>query len=131
MYAADMLTELGLPEDLIEEVRGMLGELSVQLEAAKPGTIGNVFGGSEQGGELSHHAAIARRHVAEAVVQMAAGLNGLGAELGAHADRMGGTDVQNAVDLNRLNSYASCVEQPDFTTESNNACQAPASGEDA
>ena len=126
MFAVDMLTELGLPDDLIEDVRGMLGDFSADLEAAKPGAIGAVFGGSDQGGQLSHHASIARRHVAEAVLQMAEGLRGFRQELGGHAERMGGADLQNAVDFGRIGVYTDCIKPPDFTTESNNSCQADA-----
>jgi hypothetical protein len=131
MFAVDMLQELGLPEDLIEDVRGMLSDLSGQLEAAKPGTIGAVFGGSDAGGQLTHHASLARQHVAEAVVQMAEGLRGFRDELGGHAERMGGTDGQNAVDLNRISGYADCIKGPDFTARSNGSCQAPTSHVDA
>jgi hypothetical protein len=127
MLAVDMLQELGLPEDLIEDVRGMLGDLSGQLEAAMPGSIGAVFGGSDAGGLLSHHASLARQHVAEAVVQMADGLRGFRDELGGHVERMGGTDVQNAVDLGRINGYADCIKGPDFTAGSSSSCQAPTS----
>ena len=40
MEALDMLGELGLPEDLIDEVRGMLGRNASELEHNNVGPIG-------------------------------------------------------------------------------------------
>lgn len=126
MYdALGVLGVLGLPESLIEEVRGMLSTAADDLEGAEPGTIGDVFGGSEAGGQLSHHAAIARRHVAEAVLQMAAGLRGYSTELAQHAERVTTTDVQAGVDLTRINGATACVAPASF--QNNNACQLPTS----
>lgn len=127
MYAVDMLQAMGLPESLIEDVRGMLGEQAAALEEAKPSEIGAVFGGSDQGAQLGHHAAVARQHVAESVIQMAEGLRGFSVELAGHVDRVTGTDTQSAVDLKRIDGYASCVAAPDFTT--NSSCSAPTSTE--
>lgn len=123
MYAVDMLGELGLPEDLIDEVRGMLAARAEDLEGSRPSPIGDVFGGSEQGAQLTHHAAIARQHVADAVLQMAAGLRGYRDELGNHVTRMDETDTRNGLDLKRLESSTSCVAPADF--RSNAACAAP------
>jgi hypothetical protein len=124
MYAVDMLGALGLPEGLIEEVRGMLATRAEELEGSKPSEIGDVFGGSGEGAMLGHHAAIARSHVADAVLQMADGLRGYSAELAGHVDRMTGTDAQSAVDLTRLEASTSCVAAPDFST--NGGCSASA-----
>jgi len=128
MYAMDVLGALGLPEDLIADVRAMLGERAQELEGSKPGEIGQIFGGSDQGAQLSHHASIARRHVAEAVVQMAEGLRGYSVELADHVDRMSDTDSQNAVDLTRIEASTACVAAPNFST--NGTCAVPTTGED-
>lgn len=125
MYAVDMLGTLGVPEDLIEQVRGMLDSRADELEGAKPSPIGAVFGGSAQGQLLTHHAGLARQHVAEAVLQMAAGLRGYGSELEQHRVRMGDTDVQNGVDLTRIEIATTCVAAP--TLESNQQCTLPTS----
>lgn len=124
-----MLQTLGLPDDLIEEVRGMLNTHAADLEGVKPTPIGDVFGSSPAGAELSHHANLARKHVAEAVLQMAAGLRGYGEELGSHQARMDYTDTQSSVDLRRIESATACVAPTTFTT--NDACTLPTSeGED-
>ena len=112
MYAADMLGMLGLPEDLIDEVCRMLAARAEELEGARPSPIGDVFGGSAQGGLLSHHASVARDHVADAVLQMAAGLRGFRDELGSHVARMDYVDTQNALDLARIGEAAARVAAP-------------------
>lgn len=128
MQALEMLETLGLPDDLIADVRSMLNERAEALESAKPTPIGAVFGGSPAGGELSHHAALARQHVADAVLQMAAGLRGFREELGSHETRMDYTDTQNAVDLKKIEEAASCVAPTDFST--NTQCTLPTGGDD-
>jgi hypothetical protein len=125
MYALDMLGELGLPEDLIEDVRGMLGRNAEDLESNNVGPIGAVFGGSDAGGQLSHHSSVAQQHVAKAVLQMAAGLRGYRDNLAGFVDDLGDTDVSNATALNGLATSTACVAAPSFHT--NNACPAPTS----
>ena len=126
MYAVDMLQTLGLPDDLIEDVKGMLSTSAESLEESKPQSPSSgVFGGSPSGGELGHHAALARQHVASAVLQMAAGLRGFQTELGAHQGRMGETDASNGVDMKRIEESAACVSAPTFA--SNDSCAAPTS----
>ncbi|MFC5493904.1 hypothetical protein [Nocardioides caricicola] len=123
-----MLETLGLPEDLIADVRSMLNQRAAALEAVKPTPIGEVFGGSPAGSQLSHHTALAREHVAEAVLQMAAGLRGFRDELGSHEARMDYTDTQSAVDLKKIEAAAACVAPTDFSA--NNQCTLPTSGGD-
>ena len=129
MLAVDMLHTLGLPDDLIEDVKGMLSTSAESLEESRPQSPSSgVFGGSASGGELGHHAALARQHVAQAVLQMAAGLRGFKTELGAHQGRMGETDISNGVDLKRIEESAVCVSAPTFGT--NNSCAAPTAESD-
>ena len=128
MQALEMLETLGLPEDLIADVRSMLNERAEALEAAKPTPIGAVFGGSPAGAELSHHAALARKHVADAVLQMAAGLRTFREELGSHEARMDYTDTQSAVDLKKIEAAAACVAPTDFSA--NTQCTLPTGGDD-
>lgn len=125
MYAVDMLGALGLPEQLIEEVRGMLAVRAAALEGAEPSPIGDVFGGSAQGAILGRHASLAQQHVAEAVLEMAAGLRGYRDELDAHQARMDHTDAQSATDLRRLEQATACVAPTSFAT--NDACTLPTS----
>jgi hypothetical protein len=128
MQALEMLETLGLPEDLIADVRSMLNSRAEALEASKPTPIGEVFGGSPAGAQLSHHAALAREHVADAVLQMAAGLRGFREELGSHETRMDYTDTQSALDMKKIEEAAACVAPTDFA--SNNQCTLPTSGGD-
>lgn len=123
MYAVDMLGTLGVPHDLIDEVRSMLNQEASALEDAKPSPIGAVFGGSDQGAQLTHHADLARRHVAEAVLQMATGLRGFRESLAAHEARMQDTDTQNAQALHGLQAATSCVAPTTFRT--NTSCAVP------
>jgi hypothetical protein len=127
MYAVDMLGELGLPEDLIEDVRGMLGRNAEDLESNNVGPIGDVFGGSDAGGQLTHHSSVAQQHVAKAVLQMAAGLRGYRENLAGFADDVSDTDVSNATALNNIAASTACVAAPSF--ETNDACTLPVSAE--
>jgi hypothetical protein len=124
MGAVGILTDLGLPEDLIADVRSMLAGSAHDLESGnvKPIDTG-VFGGSDQGGLLGHHSSVAQQHVAKAVLQMAAGLRGYRDNLSGFVDDLGDTDVSNASVLNGLNTSTSCVGAPSF--ETNNACTLP------
>lgn len=125
MYAMDMLGELGLPESLIEDVRGMLGRNADDLESNNVNPIGAVFGGSDAGGLLTHHSGVAQEHVAKAVLQMAAGLRGYRRNLADFVDDVSDTDVSNATALNNIASSTACVAAPSF--ETNNACTLPVS----
>lgn len=125
MYALDMLGELGLPEDLIEDVRSMLGRNADDLETNNVGPIGAVFGGSDSGALLGHHSSVAQQHVARAVVQMAAGLRGYRDNLAGFVDDLGDRDHQSAAELSGLAQSTACVAAPDFGT--NAACTLPTS----
>lgn len=127
MEALDMLGELGLPEDLIDEVRGMLGRNASELEHSNVGPIGSVFGGSEAGRLLGHHSSVAQQHVAQAVLQMAAGLRGYRDNLAGFVDDVNDTDVANATALNNIAVSTACVAAPSF--ETNNSCTLPPSTE--
>lgn len=114
MYPTDVLGVLGLPEDLIADVRAMLQESSDALEGATLSPIGDVFGASAAGADLSHNASLARQAVAEAVTEMAQALSGMSTGLQAHVTRMADTDTQNGVDLNRINASADAIKTPNF-----------------
>jgi hypothetical protein len=123
MYPMDMLGELGLPEDLIEDVRGMLGRNADDLETHNVKPIGAVFGGSDAGGLLGHHSSVAQQHVAKAVLQMAAGLRGYRENLADFATDLDDTDASSATALNNLATSTSCVAAPSFAT--NDTCTLP------
>jgi hypothetical protein len=121
----DMLGELGLPEDLIEDVRGMLARNADDLEANNVHPIGAVFGGSDAGGLLSHHSSVAQQHVARAVLQMAAGLRGYRSNLEDFATDLDDTDASSATALHSLATSTACVAAPGFG--SNDGCTLPTS----
>ncbi|WP_395656940.1 hypothetical protein [Nocardioides sp.] len=127
MYALDMLGELGLPEDLIDDVRGMLGKRADDLEDNNVGPIGAVFGGSDAGGQLSHHSGVAQQKVSHAVLQMAAGLRGYRENLAGFVDDLGETDASSATALSNLATSTACVAAPSF--ETNSACTLPTEGD--
>ena len=106
----------------------MLASQADGLEEATPSPVGAVFGASAQGQQLNHHADLARQHVAEAVLQMAAGLRGYGHELGSHVVRMDDTDTRNAIDLSRLAEATSCVAAQGFAP--NDTCTLPTAATD-
>lgn len=115
MYPMEMLGELGLPDDLIEEVRGMLADRAHELEGSKPGPMGQgMFGGSDSGMDLGQNASVARNHVADAVLQMADGLRGFREGLSRHAERMHDTDTAAAIDMDRIHSAADRLHSSRF-----------------
>jgi hypothetical protein len=124
MGPVEMLGVLGLPEDLIEEVRTMLAGSAQDLETGnvKPISQG-VFGGSDAGGLLGHHSSVAQQRVAQAVLQMAAGLRGYRDNLAGFVDDLGDTDASSAVALSSLATSTSCVAAPSFGSTS--SCTLP------
>ena len=124
MGPVDMLGILGLPEDLIDQVRTMLAGGAHDLESGNVKPIDQgLFGGSDRGALLGHHASTAQQHVAEAVLQMAAGLRGYRDNLAGFVDDLGDTDAANASVLNGLATSTSCVAAPNF--ETNDVCTLP------
>jgi hypothetical protein len=124
MGPVQVLDELGLPEDLIEEVRTMLAGSAQDLEKGNVKPISQaVFGGSDAGAQLGHHSSVAQQHVADAVLKMAAGLRGYRDNLAGFVDDLGDTDASNAVALNGLAESTACVAAPDFG--SNDSCTLP------
>jgi hypothetical protein len=126
--AVEMLGDLGLPEDLVDQVRTMLGHHAEDLENNNVRPIGQgMFGGSDSGAVLGHHASIAQQHVAKSVLQMAAGLRGYRENLAGFVDDLADTDAASASALNGLATSTACVAAPSF--ETNDACTLPAGGE--
>lgn len=122
--ALGILGDLGLPEDLIEQVRSMLGGSARDLESGNVKPIAPaIFGGSEAGGVLGYNADLARQHVAKAVLQMAAGLRGYRTNLADFVDDVSEKDAQSATALKGIEASTVCVAAPNF--ETNNACTLP------
>jgi hypothetical protein len=132
MQALDVLTALGLPEELINQCRDILQEQAGAVGKAAPPELSGVYGGSAKGAAFDHHTAIAHQHVVEALNQMVLGLQGFADNLDGFAKDLQERDHQAAADLTpsrkrELADIAGCMDSPDLRT--NTACQAPAGGE--
>ena len=131
MQALDVLTALGLPEELINQCRDILQEHAGAVGKAAPGELTGVYGGSAKGAMFDHHTAIAHKHVVEALDQMVLGLQGFADNLDGFAKDLHERDQQSAADLtpsrkSALADVSDCLDKPDLTT--NTACQPPAGG---
>ncbi|WP_028642991.1 hypothetical protein [Nocardioides sp. URHA0020] len=99
MGTLDVLTMLGLPDALVESCREILEEHAATIHSASPPTVGSVFGGSGHGATLEHHTSIAHQHVADALNQMVAGLQGYATNLHEFSRDLQERDLQAAADL--------------------------------
>jgi len=132
MQALDVLTALGLPEELINQCRDILQEQAGAVGKAAPPELSGLYGGSANGATFDHHTAIAHKHVVEALNQMVLGLQGFADNLDGFARDLQERDHQAAADLTpsrkrELADITSCMDSPDLRT--NTACQPPAGGE--
>jgi hypothetical protein len=99
MRTLDVLTMLGLPDALVDSCRDILDQHAGELKKSKPPTTKGVFGGSDPGALLDHHAGIAHQHVADALNQMAEGLSGYAQKLQEFKVALTESDLQAAEDL--------------------------------
>ena len=77
--AVDTLVQLGISEALAAELRTFLATSAGELTDSTPDAVGHgAFGGSPASIQCSGDAAKARTHVADALRDMAAGLEGYG-----------------------------------------------------
>ena len=132
MQALDVLTALGVPDDLITQVRDILQEQASSVGKAVPAELRGLYGGSAKGAAFDHHTAIAHAHVVDALDKMVLGLNGYADNLGGFAKDLNERDQQVAADLtptrkSQLADIAGCMDAPDLRT--NTACQPPAGGD--
>jgi hypothetical protein len=133
MLALDVLTALGLPEELINQCRDILQEHAGAVGKAAPPELSGLYGGSAKGAMFDHHTAIAHKHVIEALDQMVLGLQGFADNLDGFAKDLHEHDEQAAADLtptrkSALADIGDCMDKPDLST--NTSCQAPAGDED-
>lgn len=131
MQALDVLTTLGLPEELINQCRDILQEQAGAVVKAAPPEVTGVYGGSVKGAMFDHHTAIAHKHVLEALDQMVLGLQGYADNLDGFAKDLQERDQQVAADLSpsrksALADIGDCLDKPDL--RANPACT-PAGGE--
>lgn len=131
MQALDVLTALGLPEELINQCRDILQEHAGAVGKSAPPELTGLYGGSAKGAMFDHHTAIAHRHVIEALEQMVRGLQGFADNLDGFAKDLHEHDQEAAASLtptrkSQLSDIVNCLDTP---VRTNPACQAPAGGE--
>lgn len=127
---ASFLEELNLPELEIRMIMSMLDEYADELHSGNVRPVdAGIFGASQTGGQLGYHADTARRHVAEAVLDMVAGLRGYRDNLGRFAEDVVVQDEDAGARLTaKLPQVEACTSTPDFATPS--ACELPTNGEE-
>ena len=100
MRPLEVLTILGLPDELVKSCRDMLEENASSIHSGRPGNVGAAaFGPSDAGTTLEHHTSIAHKHVADALQEMVQGLRGYADNLAGFANGMTEADLQAAADL--------------------------------
>jgi hypothetical protein len=132
--AIDALGEFLVAQEEFQKLRQLLTESIEDLESQPlVRTPAGSFGESYSGGNLGHHTEIAERHVSGAIDDLIAGLTAY-SEAVAYAERTAvDTDDDVAarlralaaapivVDSSTITDGASCVDQPDLTT--NDSCE--------
>jgi hypothetical protein len=98
--AMTIMKVLELPEDIVNKCMSILHEQAGDLHKSRPGTVGaGAFGGATSGHDLEHHAGVAHQHVAEAIAEMVAGLQGYADNLEGFAKDLHERDFEAAGEL--------------------------------
>jgi len=120
------LVQLGISEALAAELRSFLTSSAGELTDSTPHTVGgNAFGHAPASVQLASDASKARTHVADALKDMAAGLEGYGTivtDLYRHA-----SDIDQATkdDIDKKAAAANACVAPSFAAPS--TCAMPGS----
>jgi hypothetical protein len=122
----DGLVQLGISEALAAELRSFLTSSAGELTDSTPHAVGsNAFGHAPASVQLASDASKARTHVANALKDMAAGLEGYGTivtDLYRHANEI---DETAKVDIDKKAAAANACVAPSFAAPS--TCQLPGS----
>jgi hypothetical protein len=122
----DKLVQLGISEALAAELRSFLTSSAGELAQSAPDTVGsNAFGHAPASVQLASDAAKARTHVADALKDMAAGLEGYGTvvtDLYRHAIEI---DQTAKDDIDKKAAAANACVAPSFAAPS--TCELPGS----
>jgi hypothetical protein len=115
----DSLVQLGISEALAAEVRQFLDNCATDLADTTPDNVGhNAFGHAPASLQLASDATKARTHVADALKDMAAGLEGYGqvvTELYRHANEI---DLTTKQELDKQTAAANACQPPSFAAPS-------------
>jgi hypothetical protein len=122
----DKLVQLGISEALAAELRSFLTSSAGELADSTPENVGsNAFGHAPASVQLASDAAKARTHVADALKDMAAGLEGYGTivtDLYRHANEI---DQTAKDDIDKKAAAADACVAPSFAAPS--SCTLPGS----
>jgi hypothetical protein len=124
--AVAALSSLGISEDLATDLRSFLTTSAGELTDTTPDQVGvNAFGSSPASQQCSSDAHKARTHVANALKDMAAGLEGYGGIVTDLYKNVTQVDDNAQADLARKASQADACVAPKFSAPS--ACALPGS----
>jgi hypothetical protein len=117
--AVAALSSLGISEDLANELRSFLTTSAGELTDTTPGQVGvNAFGTSPASQQCSSDAHKARTHVANALKDMAAGLEGYGVIVTDLYKHVTEADDTAQTDLVRKAAQADACVAPKFSAPS-------------
>ncbi len=124
--AVAALSSLGISEDLANELRTFLTTSAGELTDTTPDQVGvNAFGSSPASQQCSSDAHKARTHVANALKDMAAGLEGYGVVVTDLYKNVTQADETAQADLAKKASQADACVAPKFSAPS--TCALPGS----
>jgi hypothetical protein len=127
--AVASLSSLGISEDLANELRTFLTTSAGELTDTTPDQVGvNAFGSSPASQQCSSDAHKARTHVANALKDMASGLEGYGVVVTDLYKNVTQADETAQADLAKKASQADACVAPKFSAPS--TCTLPGSSED-
>ena len=116
-----LLEDLGLPPDVLAQIKKMLANSQDGLSASKPVDLdSSVFGDSWSGSALGGNTSIAHKHVVEAIQDMVTGLSGYQENVERFETRVRRADEDAHTDFSRLEADVDCTSAPDLQT--NQSC---------
>jgi hypothetical protein len=120
------LVQLGISEATAAEIRQFLDNCATDLADGTPDNVGhNAFGHAPASLQLASDATKARTHVADALKDMAAGLQGYGDVVTALYSQANEIDLATKQDLDKQTAAANACQPPSFAAPS--TCTLPGS----
>jgi hypothetical protein len=115
------LDELGLPPDVLAQIKKMLATSQDGLSQSKPVDLdSSVFGDSWSGGALGGNTSIAHKHVVQAIQDMVTGLSGYQENVERFETGVRRADEDSHTDFTRIEADVNCTSTPDLHT--NESC---------
>jgi hypothetical protein len=116
-----LLDELGLPPDVLAQIKKMLALSQDGLSRSKPVDLDSaVFGDSWSGGALGGNTSIAHKHVVQAIQDMVTGLSGYQENVERFETGVRRADEDSHTDFTRIETDVNCTSAPDLQT--NESC---------